>query len=300
VQTAGRPTAETVFNIAAWAQDALATLTQLDGVRRVGLALAEGGGRRLRFTASDRDSDQGVDWCHVDAYDSVPLNTAVRTGESVVGALDDLREHYGEFVSRQRATTTAALAALPIVAAGQVLGGYVLFFDEPQAFGHSQRLTLAQLGADLGAALRRAQRGEERPQLTLSDEPLPPGAVGAVHDVAPGPAGVAGARRFLRSTLDAWGVDEETSYTAAICLSELVTNAVMHANTGSVVRVLLEDGVLTTTVRDLGTVDAVSGEPLDDPLRVHGRGLQLVEALTTRWGSELDNVGTTVWFILEL
>jgi anti-sigma regulatory factor (Ser/Thr protein kinase) len=134
----------------------------------------------------------------------------------------------------------------------------------------------------------------------MLDQPVQPGAAVAVHDVAPDPAGVAGARRFLRSTLDAWGVDEETAYTAALCLSELVTNAVVHAQVGSVVRVLLEDGVLTTTVRDQGSAVAVSNQPGDDPLRVHGRGLQLVDTLATRWGSDLDNVGTTVWFVLEL
>jgi anti-sigma regulatory factor (Ser/Thr protein kinase) len=235
----------------------------------------------------------------VDAYDPVPLNTAVRMGEPVVSALDELHERYGQFVSRQHGTSTVALAALPIVAAGQTLGGFVLFFDEPQPFDHRQRLALEQLGAELGAELRRAQRGEERPLLTLSAEPLSSDALGAVHDVAPGPAGVSGARRFLRSTLDAWGVDDETTYTAALCLSELVTNAVIHAHTGSVVRIILDGGVLTTTVRDLGSREPGSQEPLDDPLRVHGRGLQLVDALATRWGSELDNVGTTVWFVLE-
>ena len=35
-------------------------------------------------------------------------------------------------------------------------------------------------------------------------------------------------------------------------------------------------------------------------MRVHGRGLQLVEALSDRWGSERDAAGTTVWFALEL
>ena len=288
-----------MFNIAAWAQDSLGPLTELRGVRRAGLALAEGGGRRLRFTASDRATERGLGWCHVDAYDPVPLNNAVRMEEPVVGALDELDERYGLFVSRQHGTSTVALAALPIVAAGQTLGGYVLFFDEPQPFDDRQRLTLEQLGEHLGAGLRRAQRGEERPSLTLSDEPLPLGALGAVHDVAPCPAGVSGARRFLRSTLDAWGVDEETTYTAALCLSELVTNAVIHAHTGSVVRIILDGGVLTTTVRDLGNREPGSQEPLDDPLRVHGRGLQLVDALANRWGSELDNVGTTVWFVME-
>lgn len=300
MQRAGGATAGTVFNIAAWAEDALTTLVQTPGVRRVGLSLAEGGGRRLRFTASDRDRGHGLDWCHVDAYDPVPLNTAVRVGEPVLGALDDLDEQYEQFVARQRGTATVALAALPIVAAGQTLGGFVLFFDEPQAFDPHQRLALAQLGADLGAELRLAQRGEERPLLALSDEPVPPGAVVAVHDVAPGPAGVSEARRFLQSTLDAWGIDDETTYAAAVCLSELVTNAVIHAHTGSIVRVLLDGGVLTTTVRDLGNGDPGSDEPLDDPLRVHGRGLQLVDALATRWGSELDNVGTTVWFVLDV
>jgi hypothetical protein len=33
---------------------------------------------------------------------------------------------------------------------------------------------------------------------------------------------------------------------------------------------------------------------------VHGRGLQLVEALSSRWGYELDADGTTVWFVLDL
>ena len=34
-------------------------------------------------------------------------------------------------------------------------------------------------------------------------------------------------------------------------------------------------------------------------MRVHGRGLQLVEALADRWGSERDAAGTTVWFVIE-
>ena len=289
-----------MFDIGVWAQDALAVLANLPGVRRVGLALTEGGGRRLRFTASDRDSGAALQWCHVDAYDNVPLNTAVRMGEQVVGALGDLDERYGQFVSRQRGSASVALAAIPIVAVGQTLGGFVLFFDHPQAFDLGQRRHLGQLGADLGAALRRAQRGEQRPVSTLCHEPVRPGVAVAVHDVAPDPAGVAEARRFLRRTLAAWGVDEEATYTAALCLSELVTNAVVHAHAGSVVRVSLEGAVLTTTVRDQGSADRVGNQWGDDPLRVHGRGLQLVDALATRWGSDLDNVGTTVWFVLEL
>src|SRR5919112_865186 len=68
------------------ASAALRELTGIPGVRRAGIALSEGGGRRLRFRSSD-----GRRWCHIDAYDDVPLTAVVRTGGPLLGALDDLR-----------------------------------------------------------------------------------------------------------------------------------------------------------------------------------------------------------------
>src|SRR3954451_15959215 len=59
-------------------------LAAVPDVHRVGFALAEVGGRRLRFTASDRVTD-GVEWCNVDAYDDVPITAVVRTGEAIMG-----------------------------------------------------------------------------------------------------------------------------------------------------------------------------------------------------------------------
>ncbi|MDP3891721.1 ATP-binding protein [Nocardioides sp.] len=286
-------------SIAQWAREALAQISALPGVRRVGLALSEGGGRRLTFTASDRAHDAEVEWCHVDAYDDVPLNTAVRSTRPVIGALADLDERFAEFVERQRGTSTEAIAAVPIVAAGQTLGGFVVFFDEEQAFDRTQRQELTDIGADLGAGLRSAQRGRERPATALVHEPVARGAATASHEVAPEAAAVGPARRFLRTTLRDWGLDEDLNDRAVLCLSELVTNAVVHAHSGCVVRVLLDRGVLTTTVMDNGTAEAPTTESSDDPLRVHGHGLQLIEALATRWGSELDTMGTTVWFVLE-
>ncbi len=289
----------TSTDVASWAREALAVMTALPGVHRAGLALTEGGGRRLRFTASDRIGAQGVEWCHVDAYDEVPLNTAVRTGQPVFDHLDGLRQRYAAFVERQRGTPTTALAAVPVVAAGQVLGGFVLFFDRPSALDGTQRSQLTHLGRRLGAALRDAQRSEDPREVTLAAEPVPPGAVAAFHDVPPDPASVGAARRFLRHTLREWGVDDDTTDAAVLCLSELVTNALIHTPAGCAVRVLLDRGILTTTVRDAGRSDLASAEPLEDPLRVHGRGLQLVGAVATRWGSELGTTGTTIWFVLE-
>jgi anti-sigma regulatory factor (Ser/Thr protein kinase) len=283
-----------VLDTDAWAREALGELADLPGVRRVGLALSEGGGRRHRFTASDREDDAGLAWCHVDAYDDVPLNTAVRTGTPVAGTLPDLEQRYPSFVAHQRGTPFVAVAAGPVVAAGQTLGGFVLYFDDAQALRESD---LQELGERLGAGLRRAQGTERRRPGTLAREPVPAAARVAVHEVPPDLRAAADARRFLRDTLAGWGLDEDTVDTAVLCLSELVTNALIHTTAGCELRTLLDHGVLTTTVRDGGTggLDRQDG----DPLSVHGRGLQVVDSLAVRWGSRLDSVGTTVWFVLE-
>lgn len=280
-------------------RSALAQLGQMPGVHRAGLALAEGGGRRLLFCASDRDNECSVAWCEVDAYEDVPLNDSVRTGTAVVGSLDELGGRYPAFAERQ-SPKTRALAALPIVAAGHVQGGYALFYDRPQRFDRPQLAELEDLGERLGADLRRVQRATTHASRSLEDEPVPHGAHAATYSVAADPRAVAHARHFMLSTLAAWGVDEGTVDNAILCLSELVTNAIIHTDAGCELRIVVDRGVLTTTVRDGGSSVVVDlGSVTVDPLAVHGRGLQLVDALSTRWGSELDAVGMTVWFVLE-
>ena len=253
----------------------------------------------MLFCASDRVNEGGVDWCEIDAYDHVPLNHSVRTGGVVVGSLDDLGGRYPAFVDRQP-STVMALASLPIMAAAHIQGGYVLFYDTPQRFAKPQLSELEDLGARLGADLRRAQATTNRIGRSLADEPVSDGALAATYSVAADPRAVAAARHFVLDTLSTWGVDEGTVDKAILCLSELVTNAMIHADAGCQLRVVLDRGVLTMTVRDGGSsvVVDLSSVPVD-PLAVHGRGLQLVDALSMRWGSELDAVGMTVWFVLE-
>ncbi|MEO6412219.1 MAG: ATP-binding protein [Pedococcus sp.] len=282
-----------------WARSALAQLGHVRGVHRVGLALAEGGGRRLLFTASDRDNGRSVEWCQVDAYEDVPLNHTVRTGEAVVGSLNDLACRYRAFTDRQL-PKTHALASLPISAAGQVQGGYALFFDTPQRFDHLQLTELEDLGARLGANLRGVQRATTHASRSLEAGPVPHGAHAATYSVAADLRAVARVRHFVLRTLAAWGVDEDTVDNAILCVSELVTNAIIHTDAGCELRVVLDRGVLTTTVRDAGSTVVVDPSNVTvEPLAVHGRGLQLVDAFSTRWGSELDAVGMTVWFVLE-
>ncbi len=239
-------------------------------------------------------------WCDVDAYDDVPINLALRRRTMVVGSLDELSARFADYVGRQRGTATVALAAVPVEAGGLPIGGFVLFYDRRQAFDAAQRQRAHAVSVRSSAPPCSSSSGERRAGPS-SPRPTTPvrGGLAADHEVAPEAAAVSEARRFLRGTLHDWEVDEETADTAVLCLSELVTNAVIHSHAGCSVRVQLDEGVLTVTVRDSGRADAQTVEQLEDSLQVHGRGLQVVEALASRWGYELDLEGTTVWFELD-
>jgi anti-sigma regulatory factor (Ser/Thr protein kinase) len=264
------------------------------GVRRIGLALTQGGGRQLIFTASDRVTERGVEWCDVDAFEDVPLNNAVRTGKPVVGSLEELGDRYPEFVGRQ-SDHVRALASIPVSAAGQVLGGFVLFYGTPQRFDDPEVGRLHDLGKELGERLQQAMGGGTARTRSLTDEPVPARALVATHDVAADTRAVGVAREFVRSSLAAWGIEREIRDTAVLCVSELVTNALIHTDAGCEIRLVLHEGLLTTTVRDAGTPATRPERRVEDPLAVRGRGLQLVDALCARWGSELNSLGMTVW-----
>ena len=283
----------------------LADLAALPGVTRVGFALTEGGGRRLRFTASDRSDGGRVDWCHIDAYDDVPLTMVVRTGEPVLGPREGLDKRFDEFVADQPAEVLA-LAAVPLPGIGSPIGGLIMYLAEEWAFDQTQRRLLE-------ATARRAADAVRRIRVTGDlheddSEPAEDDALSARIVLDGDPRAAGAARRFLREFLDEAQVSEDLAATAELCLSELVTNAILHAGTRSELRATL-GATLTVSVRDHGGggPDAAEDASPDaapdadtDPLRVHGRGLQLVEALADRWGSERDAVGTTVWFSLEL
>jgi anti-sigma regulatory factor (Ser/Thr protein kinase) len=272
---------------------------QLPGVVRTGVALTQGGGRRLRFTTNERVSTGVVDWCEVDAYDDVPLNKTVRTGQHVAGTLADLSARYPEYVGRQ-APHTSAITTVALSAHGRILGGVVLYYGAPQPFDEAQLDTLQALGRELGDALDAVRRGRSALTRRLDEEPLPAGAVAAIHSVAADPRAVRAARQFVRHTLTDWQVDPDTMGAAVLCVSELVTNAIIHSDTGCEVRLLLRGSVLTATVRDAGTAAPRPDSSPEDLLAIRGRGLQLVNALSVRWGSAADEFGTTVWCELDV
>jgi serine phosphatase RsbU (regulator of sigma subunit)/anti-sigma regulatory factor (Ser/Thr protein kinase) len=108
------------------------------------------------------------------------------------------------------------------------------------------------------------------------------------------------ARRFLRTTLAGWDVEEDVVDAAELCVSELATNATIHAGAATELTAELDRDALTVLVRDSGSRGHVKLPPSEtDPMEIAGRGLALVDALASSWAAEHQADGTTVWFEIE-
>jgi len=79
-------------------------------------------------------------------------------------------------------------------------------------------------------------------------------------------------------------------------VSELVTNAVLHARSSAEVTMRLGKGELWVGVSDEST--GAAARKRYGPDAETGRGLLLVERIATAWGSEPSGAGKLVWFQL--
>jgi CheY-like chemotaxis protein/anti-sigma regulatory factor (Ser/Thr protein kinase) len=103
---------------------------------------------------------------------------------------------------------------------------------------------------------------------------------------------VSRARRFVAESLESWGV-EALAPDAMIVVSELVTNAVTHAQSACEVRLAADETGVRIAVIDNGT-----GTPDPRPFnedQPSGRGLHIVGALATAWGVDDVPEGKMVW-----
>jgi len=85
---------------------------------------------------------------------------------------------------------------------------------------------------------------------------------------------------------------------ATLLVSELVTNAILHARTPIDLVVRKVKTSVRVEVFDEGS--GVAQPVYPDLNAAAGRGLGLVQAVATRWGVDDAEVGKTVWFEIAL
>lgn len=109
------------------------------------------------------------------------------------------------------------------------------------------------------------------------------------------------ARQFVRETLGAWNLSTLAA-DAELLVSELVTNAVVHAGTDITVRIEMRQRS-GTSVLHVGVHDDIPGAPrapVCAELSTAGRGLSIVQSLATDNGVRAQRGGKTVWFELAV
>jgi anti-sigma regulatory factor (Ser/Thr protein kinase) len=108
------------------------------------------------------------------------------------------------------------------------------------------------------------------------------------------PASVRDARVFAGEVLADAGVEPSVIETAQLAVSELVTNAVVHARGQIRVTVDTDPDRVRVEVEDQGRGRPVLRPPTRD--RLGGRGLWVVDRLATGWGTERRAGGRALWF----
>jgi serine/threonine-protein kinase RsbW len=105
---------------------------------------------------------------------------------------------------------------------------------------------------------------------------------------------VGAARRYVRGVLRAHPLAHIDA--VELMVSELATNSVKHADSDFKVSINDSGGEIRVEVRDTGRGQPVLRFPA--PTEPSGRGLRIVEALSTAWGTVDSPHGKTVWFKL--
>jgi anti-sigma regulatory factor (Ser/Thr protein kinase) len=127
-------------------------------------------------------------------------------------------------------------------------------------------------------------------------------ASGVHRRLAREPVAAGAARRVLRGL--GGEIEQEVYEVAALLVTELIANSVLHAGPAAGEYLELEVAVMPdrvrVEVRDQGPGFAWRPRPDADPIAFHW-GLQLVERLASRWDVEPGNDGadTVVWFELD-
>lgn len=126
---------------------------------------------------------------------------------------------------------------------------------------------------------------------------LPGGAVHRSPVFLPLPAAVPAMRRFVIDVLRGWEGHEALLADAALVASELATNAVVHAVSPFRMSLSRTATTITIVVEDVGP--ALPQQRTAAVTDFSGRGIAIVAALSTRWGSHPVPNGKVVWAELD-
>jgi len=166
-------------------------------------------------------------------------------------------------------------------------------------------LIVANPHTSIGKSVRRALAGRVAVHATRRD------AVAATANVPPPPHRVhvhlpmsptspAVARALAKYACETWDVGDIAD-SAQIVVSELVSNAVVHARTDLDVTLILRASYLVIQVRDRSKL--CPPRPTSDRHTLaadHGRGLALIARLTSSWGHSVGPHGKTVWATIRV
>jgi serine phosphatase RsbU (regulator of sigma subunit)/anti-sigma regulatory factor (Ser/Thr protein kinase) len=121
----------------------------------------------------------------------------------------------------------------------------------------------------------------------------------AHHSFSAQASSVAEARRFTRAKLQEWGASDLLD-TAALIVSELVTNAVVHTGTAARLDLRLEARDLRVEVEDRHPGRMVPMAPVEPSEDLeHGRGLMITTSIASAWGVEYTSTTKRVWAVCE-
>lgn len=127
----------------------------------------------------------------------------------------------------------------------------------------------------------------------------PPGEVEHILSVPHTPGAVSSLRRHVRAVLTDWTLTGDVLEDVLLVVSELLTNAIVHALPPATLRLtrgsLDQHGVVRVEVTDTGPaapaqVPAAACDPDE-----HGRGLGIVTTLSLRCGVRAHSGGTSRW-----
>jgi hypothetical protein len=106
------------------------------------------------------------------------------------------------------------------------------------------------------------------------------------------PASVAQGRQFIREVLDRWNMPA-LGEAVVLVASELITNTLLHTDSPPVLHLTTVPGGLRLEIEDAsGTHPRRRSYAAD---ATTGRGMMLVESMTSRWGTQARPEGKVVW-----